>query len=56
MVVSTHMAPDVGAREPRVKDILDRFLADQLALVPTRYEPDDSTAPCGRISHRSRPP
>ncbi|BCN44351.1 TetR family transcriptional regulator [Prescottella equi] len=33
MVVSTHMAPDVGAREPRVKDILDRFLADQLALV-----------------------
>lgn len=33
MVVSTHMAPDLGAREPRVKDILDRFLADQLALV-----------------------
>ncbi len=31
--MSTHMAPDVGAREPRVKDILDRFLADQLALV-----------------------
>ncbi|MCA1006910.1 TetR/AcrR family transcriptional regulator [Rhodococcus hoagii] len=33
MIVSSRMAPDLGAREPRVTDILDRFLDDQLSLV-----------------------
>ncbi|PTR23997.1 TetR family transcriptional regulator [Rhodococcus sp. OK519] len=33
MIVSSRMAPDLGAREPRVKHILDRFLDDQLSLV-----------------------
>lgn len=33
MIVSSRMAPDIGAREPRVKGILDRFLDDQLSLV-----------------------
>ncbi|WP_458683478.1 TetR/AcrR family transcriptional regulator [Prescottella equi] len=33
MIVSSRMAPDLGAREPRVKQILDRFLDDQLSLV-----------------------
>lgn len=33
MIVSSRLAPDIAAREPRVKRILDRFHADQLALV-----------------------
>lgn len=33
MITASRMAPDIGAREPRVKRVLDRFLDDQLSLV-----------------------
>ncbi|MFE4500916.1 TetR/AcrR family transcriptional regulator [Rhodococcus sp. NPDC056743] len=33
MIVASRMAPDIGVREPRVKNILDRFLDEQLSLV-----------------------
>ncbi|MEU8708434.1 TetR/AcrR family transcriptional regulator [Streptomyces sp. NPDC048565] len=33
MIAASRMAPDIGAREPRVQRILDRFLDDQLSLI-----------------------
>jgi AcrR family transcriptional regulator len=33
MIVASRMAPDIGTKHPRVKSILDHFMASQLSLI-----------------------